>query len=387
VDRLESDFPTSAVALFACGEILQLFGQSEEAIWCWEKCLSLDPGDALAHEQIGLVNFKRGEFDLAVQRFSRAAELEPGLPEVRLHLGRALLNLGHYREATGVLERQTELQPRSAEVWCRLGQAHQEAGNRERAEKCFLTAIDAYPNCTPALMGIVRVYEELGQVDKARVYRQRFHELDLELTASDRQLRRGDDYSADRERRWLASTCAIAARVYAEHEQVASARDLWKRAIELDERDLSYRQDLGRCLASRREFADEALALFDDLHRREPQNPEHLLALALLHLKLNQIDVAERELEQAIGAAPQDPRAALRLARLYLTTGKQLTKAQRLAERVIQIQPTAENFFLLGSLCHANNDGAGAKAALQEAIRLDPQNPQYAAAAKRLGEE
>jgi hypothetical protein len=31
VDRLETDFPNSAESLFACGEILELFGQSDEA--------------------------------------------------------------------------------------------------------------------------------------------------------------------------------------------------------------------------------------------------------------------------------------------------------------------------------------------------------------------
>jgi tetratricopeptide (TPR) repeat protein len=384
---LETDYPGSAESLFACGEILELFGQSDEAIWCWRKCLSVDPGDAEAHEQIGLVHFKRGEFDQAALRLDRASRLDPQLPDVRLHLGRALLHLGRYPEAIAVLQRQTELQPRAAEGWCRLGQAYQESGDQERARKSFVTAIDVFPDCTPAWLGAARAYEELGQLDKAREYRRRFQELDEALTASDRERRRADAYSADREKRWLASTCAIAARVYTMHDEIEAARDLWNRAIELDARNLSYRQALGQCLARRREFADEALAVFADLHRREPQNPDHLLAQAFLHQKLKQLDAAERELEQAMQVAPQDPRAAIRLARLYLSTGKELPKAQRLAERVVQIQPTAENFFLLSSLCRANSDAPGAKAALQEAIRLDPQNPQYAAAAQGLGQE
>jgi tetratricopeptide (TPR) repeat protein len=387
VDRLEADFPGSAESLFACGEILELFGQSDEAIWCWRMCLAVDPADSQAHEQIGLVHFKRGEFNQAVLRLRRASQIDPNLPDAGLQLGRALLNLGRYPEAVAVLGRQTELQPRAAEGWCRLGQAYQESGDQERAQKCFLKAIEAFPDCTPAWLGAARAYEELGQLEKAREHRRRFHELDEKLTASDRESRRANAYSADREKRWLAQACAIAARVYTMHEEIESARDLWKRAIELDERNLSYRQALGQCLARKREFADEALAVFADLQRREPANPDHLLASALLHQKLKQLDFAESELEQAMQVAPQDPRAAIRLARLYLTTGKELPKGQRLAERVVQIQPTAENFFLLGSLCRANGDSAGSRAALQEAVRLAPQNPQYAAAARELDKE
>ena len=386
-NRLEGDFPDSPDSFVACGEIFSLFGQSDEALWCWKKSLSLDPGAAQAHAKIGLVHFRRGEFDHAALRFNRACELDPALPDAGLHHGKALLNLGRYREAIAVLERQTKLQPSEPEVWCRLGQAYQESGEWERAQKCFMTALDAFPDCAPAWLGAARTYEQLGQLDKAREHRDRFQSLDQSKASSTRKRRRADGYAAHDEGTYLSSTYAIAARVYTLHDEIETARDLWKRAIELDGRNIPYRQELGQCLARKRKYAEEALDVFREMHRLEPQNPDHLLSLAFLHQKLKQLDAAESELEQAMQVAPQDPRASIRLARLYLTAGRELPKAQRLAERVIQIQPTAENFFLLSSICRVNSDASGAKAALREALRLDPQNPQYAAAAKDLGEE
>ena len=44
VDNLERDFPSGADALYVQGQILEQFGQSTEALWCWERCLALIPG-------------------------------------------------------------------------------------------------------------------------------------------------------------------------------------------------------------------------------------------------------------------------------------------------------------------------------------------------------
>src|SRR5687767_7431924 len=43
VDGLAKEFPASAESLFAQGQILELYGQSDEAQWCWKESLVLDP--------------------------------------------------------------------------------------------------------------------------------------------------------------------------------------------------------------------------------------------------------------------------------------------------------------------------------------------------------
>lgn len=383
VDRLESEFPDSADAFFARGRILNSFGESDEALWCWEKCLILDRKYAPAHEQIALVAMNRGEFEQAVERLKEACELTTDLPEARLYLGKALLSLGRHREAIPELERQTALQPNSAEAWFRLGQAFQEGEDWERAKTCFQSAIDAFDGCLPAWFGMSQVCEKLGEVERARQCRERFLKLDETLTSSDRQRRRDVEFTGNDNGQEMPRAYATAAQVYTLHHRPADAQNCWRKAAALDRANTAYREALGHSLASDNRPA-EAIAVFEELRNLEPRNCRHLLALAQLHQQRQQFEAAEKCYQQAMEIAPREAAAPLGLARLYLASRTRLPEARRLAERGVQFQPTAENYFFLSSLCQATQDSAGARAAIREALRLEPGNAQYTAAAKLL---
>jgi tetratricopeptide (TPR) repeat protein len=386
LDRLEREFPTSAEALFARGQILALHGQSHSALWCWRKCLALNPEFAHAHLEIGHTAVKQGNFDSAVKSYERAAELDPALPEVQLHLGKALLRLGKYQEAVPVLERQIEKDANSSEAWYRLGQARQELEDYEQAKKHYQRALDIFADCAPAWNGMAQVCEQLGEKERAQESRARFLQLDKALTKWDRERRQVDGFTGSNPQHEMSQTYAMAASVYAYRGLSDDAIEYWQRAAELDARNIVVRQSLAKALASA-DRAPEAMKVIEELRRLQPRNPDHLLAQAGLHQQMNRPEAAEAALRQAIDIAPDDPRAAAILARQYLASRRQLADAQRLAERVIQLQPTAENFFVLSSVCRANQDLSGARQALEEALRLDPRNPHYAAAARGLGEE
>lgn len=383
VDRLEADLPESPAALFARGVILNSVGQSDEAVWCWETCLALDAKYAPAHEQIALVAMKRGDLEVAVERLQQACDLTADLPDARLNLGKALLSLGRYREAIPVLQRQTALQPHASEPWFRLGQAYQEAEQWVEAKNCFQKALDAFDGCLPAWFGMSQVCEKLGELERAKVCRARFLELDEKLTAADRERRRDSDFGVNDQGLELPQAHATAAQVYTLHHRGLEAETHWRKAAELDDKNAAYREALGHALAGSNRSA-EAVAVFEELRKLDPENFRHHLALARLHQQLQEFEAAEKCYQSAIELAPRDAAAPLELARLYVATGTRLPEARRLAERALQYQPTAANFFFLSSLCQATQDQAGARAAIREAVRLDPANAQYAAAAKLL---
>lgn len=385
LDRLATEFPRSAAAFYARGAILERYGQSNESLWCWRNCLELDPQIAAAHEQIAFVAMKRGEFEQAVDHLTQACELEPDLPEARLHLGKALLHLGRFEEAVSPLKRQTALRPEGVESWFRLGQAHLELGDFEEAQTCFQSAIDRHETSLPAWFGMAQVYERQGEALKARECRRRYLELDKALTPTDRS-RRQPGESLDRPSQELPRVYAIAADVYAHHGQNADAQTYWRRAAELDRTNISCRLLLARSLAQENRAA-EAIVVARELQNLQPRNAAHLLVLAELHQQLQQFEEAEKDFERAMEIDPDLALAPLGLARLYLGTRKRLPEARRLVERAIHLEPTAESYFLLSSICEAMQDRGAARAALQEALRLEPQNPQYAAAAGSLGNE
>jgi cytochrome c-type biogenesis protein CcmH/NrfG len=174
--------------------------------------------------------------------------------------------------------------------------------------------------------------------------------------------------------------------VYALHARNTEAQNHWRQAASLDQANLACRQALGQSLARERRFA-EAARIYQELCQLAPGNLNFILSKGSIEQQQGAVEQAEKTYLQATRIDPDYPNAPAALARLYLETGKDLPAARRWAERVIQLQPTAENFYFLSSACRANQDLGGARAAIKEAVRLDPSNPQYAAAARVLLKE
>jgi tetratricopeptide (TPR) repeat protein len=61
-------------------------------------------------------------------------------------------------------------------------------------------------------------------------------------------------------------------------------------------------------------------------------------------------------------------------AYLYLTTGKNLDKALPLAQECVVLEPSAENFSVLGRAYYKNTQPEKALWALEQALKLEPQN-------------
>ena len=58
----------------------------------------------------------------------------------------------------------------------------------------------------------------------------------------------------------------------------------------------------------------------------------------------------------------------------------------KLASKTVELDPSADNHFMLGWACDVNGDSEGALAALQRAIQLDPDNPKYKQAYQTIEE-
>ena len=58
-------------------------------------------------------------------------------------------------------------------------------------------------------------------------------------------------------------------------------------------------------------------------------------------------------------------------------SGRKLSEAKKLAAKAVELEPLAKNYFLLGSICRRVGDRAAARAAIEQAVALEPGNPQY----------
>lgn len=97
---------------------------------------TINPHDADAHYQLGLIYVQRRLPAEAEQSFRRALEIDKNEPETLLHLGRLLRHQeGRNDEARQLLERAAELNPKVAsyEVWRELGAVALDSGHHADA--------------------------------------------------------------------------------------------------------------------------------------------------------------------------------------------------------------------------------------------------------------
>jgi tetratricopeptide (TPR) repeat protein len=78
--------------LFHCGEWLDRFRRTEEALRCYEEALRRDPADSRVNTEMGFLALKEARWQDALRSFDTALERDADSP--RLHFGRALASLG-----------------------------------------------------------------------------------------------------------------------------------------------------------------------------------------------------------------------------------------------------------------------------------------------------
>lgn len=96
---------------------------------------TLNPRDADAHYQLGLIYQQRRNIAEAESRFRKAAEIDPEDADYLLALGRVLLAQGKAQEALPLLDKAARINPKTSlnEVMREAGAAHLALGNHDEA--------------------------------------------------------------------------------------------------------------------------------------------------------------------------------------------------------------------------------------------------------------
>lgn len=112
-------------------------GNLDEARRGMHGVLTLDPGFAPAHRDLGMIALAAGRHEDAIQSLSKAAALEPGWADVQNSLGSALIQAGRVTDAVPVLVRATTLQPNLAPAWYNLCGALIRLDRGDEANSCM----------------------------------------------------------------------------------------------------------------------------------------------------------------------------------------------------------------------------------------------------------
>ena len=100
-----------------------------------------DPEFAVAHNNLGLALWARGEREEAISQYREALRIDPRAPAFHLNLANALSEMAELDEAIDHLQQAVQFDPKSAAARYSLGLALDDKGRRDEAISQFEEAI------------------------------------------------------------------------------------------------------------------------------------------------------------------------------------------------------------------------------------------------------
>ena len=137
--------PKDADAHVQLGLIYQQRRQDSKAIEHFTKALEIDPDEIDANYQLGKIAREKGDLQCALEHFAIVVEQDDkySLNEIWREIGATYLAANMFKEATEALEKYVERRPVDPEGLYYLGRTLKAQGNSDRAREMFEQAVDS----------------------------------------------------------------------------------------------------------------------------------------------------------------------------------------------------------------------------------------------------
>jgi tetratricopeptide (TPR) repeat protein len=131
---------------------------------------TLNPRDAEAHYQLGLIHQQRGQDDLAAERFRKAIEIDPTEVDAHYQLGRLARKQGRLPDAIAHFERVVARAPTHArhEVWREIGGTYLDSGEPGHARWALEKYTEQRPHDPEGLYQLACALRALNEHEAAR---------------------------------------------------------------------------------------------------------------------------------------------------------------------------------------------------------------------------
>jgi len=382
VRQLLKDLPNDAGAVGLMGTVCKFYGDTAEALVWWQRCLEIDPSRVDAYHAMAMVAWRKGEYQEALQLWRKACEINPNLQAMYHPYAEALLDMGKAEEAIAAAEKGLSIRPNDRENYLLLGKAHLQLKDYAKAADNYEKARQLRPDESRSYYGLAAVYARQGQADKARQYTEQFKKLRDAEDKARVDHRRASDYHARLV--WaLAKVRTDAGRLYAARGMPEKAEEHWRRAAAFDPENKVCRQELV-ALYMRTGRERRALTFAEQLRAIDPKNAVYHLNAGALLAALERLDAAEEATRKGLELAPGLAVGYRSLVRILLLRNQRLPEAKALVRKLVELEPAAPNYGLLGEVCAQAGDLPGARAALERAMQLDPGNEEFRAAYRGL---
>jgi tetratricopeptide (TPR) repeat protein len=381
-EQLVKEFPESEEPLVLLGDVHRRRGNTDLSANLWEKALQMNPRRADVYQRLARLAFDKDEYEKAIGLWRRALEVDPTFGGAHVDIARAMIALGQYQESIPEIQAELQTAPDTPLSYFLLGQAYQHLEDYENARQSYEKAVELAPDHTNAHYGLYTTYARLKETARAQQHLALFQKCKERDAA---RVRQRDRETTDQNlfARGLARLCVGAHELYLRAGNGAKVEALLAQAVELDPNNVSYLEKLVALYQAARR-TPEALALCRRIERIDPNNTACLLNIGKLSALMGRPAEADKALQKVIALLPRHYAGYQELARLYLRSHTNLPRARELAEQAVALGHRADSYYVLGWSCDVNGDPAGALAALQKALELEPGNQQYAQLYERI---
>ena len=145
------------------GEALARSGKTDEARAEFDQAIALDPNNAGALYDRGLLYQSEKQHQLAVDDFTSANGLTPQQAEPLLGRAISYLALDRVKEAAADLDEAAQADPQNPQIWTTRGLAYERLGDKTKAAASYSRAITIRPKDEAARSGFARVGGKPGQ--------------------------------------------------------------------------------------------------------------------------------------------------------------------------------------------------------------------------------
>ncbi len=289
----------------------------EAAKAAFEEALRLNPNDARAHNDLGVLYEKQGRLDEALEAYRAAVAAQPAFALAWSNLGDLAGRQGDHETAVAAFSKAVESAPEAVEHHYNLALHLAASGDRLRAVMRYEIALDLAPKHLRAMNNLALLLAEQGKNDEAQALLEQALALQPDFALARANL--GNLHIA-----------------------------------------------LGRIEAGIQTYLDGLKA--------DPNNAELHNGLGFHYAAQGRGEEARTHYEQALRAAPDYDRARINLARLHLDEGR-LEEALVQMEHLTKKHPdNAELHVEVGNIQARLGRYDAAAAAYQQALQADPNN-------------
>ena len=360
MQRLVLGHEDDAAAHLGLARLLVRTGRIEEASAAIERAYELDPGDARTTVLRARVRQRANDIEGALRVLEEFLERAPDSSMVRMTYARMLVDTRRFEQARAEFERLVAEEPENDDARYALGLLLVQTNRLDEATRQFERLASRDSRRDAAYYYLARIAESEHRPDDA--------------IASYRRVRRGEH---------RLNAQIRAAVLLAESGDLEAARRHLHgvRSENTRETVRIYSAEAG--LLTRAERYDEAMAVYDASLDEFPGNSDLLYARGMLAVRMDRLDILERDMRAIISREPDNADALNALGYTLADRTDRYEEAYALIKRAIELKPD-DHYIVdsLGWILHRMGRHREALVQLRRAMSLNP-DPEIAA---HLGE-